>query len=80
MVTFDENGLVGSLGISRQEIDRGHLPAMPVYCHSFAGMWTAREHEYGVVCMILSKRKSREHLEATSMFASAFSDCSEWLD
>lgn len=80
MTTFDENGLVGSLGISRQEIDQGHLPATPVYCHSFAGMWTARGHEYGIVCMILSKRKSREHLEATSMFASAFSDCSEWLD
>lgn len=81
MTAFGEDsGLVGSLGISRQEIDRGRLPAKPVYCHSFTGMWTEGEHDYGIVCMILSKKESREHLETTGMFASAFSSCSKWLD
>lgn len=75
MDTFEaDSGLVGSLGISRQEIDRGHFPALPVYCHSFAGMWTEGEHDYGIVCMILSKKESRGHLEAASLFASAFSN------
>lgn len=81
MTAFEEDsGFVGSLGISRQEIDRGRLPVMPVYCHSFAGIWTEGAHDYGVVCMILSKKESREHLEAVGRFASAFSNYSKWLD
>lgn len=79
MDTFEEDsGLVGSLGISRQEIDRGHSPAMPVYCHSFAGIWTEGEHDYGIVCMILSKKERRGHLEVASLFASTFSNYIAW--